>query len=396
MTPASSFLLPDGSTLALEQQVVRLQALLEASRRVHSTILLDQVLREALRIAILELELEGARFVGCEHCAEVSAGDMLPQQASGSRDYPRFPVHTPAGELIAELVVAPPQGRALTLYESDFLEGLMLQTALAAENALHHKRNLEYARLTQDLDAARLIQQSLLPQVLPALQGYAVAVRSSMCYQVGGDYLDVIPEPAGTLLLVVADVAGKGLASALICMVFRAAFRALALQGLPLEHLAARLSQQHWEEGAEARRRYVTAIFVRLDPAAATITCVNAGHNPGLLLAPNNTSRWIKASGTPLGMLSGTQYESEQLDFPLGGRMLLYTDGLTEAFCAEEEFGAERLAQLFADCSGHSCEATLSTIWRELLEFTGHTPQGDDMSAIALGHTGGGTLQESA
>jgi phosphoserine phosphatase RsbU/P len=80
----------------------------------------------------------------------------------------------------------------------------------------------------RDLDAARLIQQSLLPQKLPQLAGYSLAVRTRACYQVGGDYLDIVEEPGGTVLLLVADVAGKGLASALIAASFRSAFRALA------------------------------------------------------------------------------------------------------------------------------------------------------------------------
>ncbi len=68
---------------------------------------------------------------------------------------------------MAELVVAPPAGRVLTLYEADFLEGLSLQAAVALENARNHKRNLDFARVQQDLDAARVIQRSLLPQSLP-------------------------------------------------------------------------------------------------------------------------------------------------------------------------------------------------------------------------------------
>ncbi len=290
MTTAPNLSTPDAATLPLEEQVVRLQALLEASRRVHSTIELEQVLREALRIAVLELELEGALFTECSVCAEVSAGELLRRDAAGWQGYPCFPVLARDGKPMATLVVAPPGGRALSLYETDFLEGLVLQTALAAENALNHQRNLDYARLAQDLQAARQIQQSLLPQTMPAIPGYSVAARSTACYEVGGDYLDVIAEPGGTYLLAIADVAGKGLASALMCAAFRAAFRALARQALPLEELAGKLSQQHWEEGAEARRRYVTAFFARLDPVQGTLTCVNAGHNPAFLCTPGETA----------------------------------------------------------------------------------------------------------
>ena len=99
---------------------------------------------------------------------------------------------------------------------------------------------------------------------MPVIAGYSLSARSSACCQVGGDYLDIVAESNGSHLSVIADVAGKGLASALICTSFRSAFRALARQSLPLEEFASRLSQQHWEEGAEARRRYVTAKTVRV------------------------------------------------------------------------------------------------------------------------------------
>src|SRR5258708_11109404 len=253
----------DQSSLPLAEQVVRLQALLEASRSVHSTIELTDVLQQSARIAVRELELDGALFT----LQKVIYGDVpaaaLPQSGD---DSPRFELLSRDGQVLSELVIATPGGRPLSLYERDFLEGLALQTAVALENAINHERHLNYARLAQDLDAARAIQQSLLPQTLPSIPGYSVAIRSRACYQVGGDYLDVVTAPDGSHLMVVAAVAGKGLASALVCTAFLSAFRALARQSPTFPELAGRFSQQHWDEGAEPRRRYVTAIFLRLEP----------------------------------------------------------------------------------------------------------------------------------
>ena len=81
------------------------------------------------------------------------------------------------------------------------------------------------------------IQRSLLPQTLPEIAGYSVAFRSVTCYEVGGDYLDIVEQPDGSLLMAVADVAGKGLASAIMATSFRAAFRAMAVQGMPLDRV---------------------------------------------------------------------------------------------------------------------------------------------------------------
>jgi serine phosphatase RsbU (regulator of sigma subunit) len=369
--------------LGLEQQVVRLQALLEASRQVHSTIELPRVLEQAARVATLELELDGARFTEPEVVFGEAPGEGCP----------RFALLGRGGEMLSELVVAPPGGRELTLYETDFLEGLALQTAVAAENAINHERNLEYARLARDLDAARAIQQSLLPQSMPEVEGYTLGARNRACYSVGGDYLDVVRETDGSLLVVVADVAGKGLASALVCTAFRSAFRVLAHQSLTLEELAARLSQQHWEEGEENRRRYVTAIFVRLHAGTGELEMVNAGHNPGFLVSPggvsqDGTARTVEASGTPIGLLPGMRYETERAVLAKGGRLLLYTDGLTEVFRGEEEFGPERLLAAFEATGQAGVEETLDALWGRLDEFSEHAAQVDDMTAVVLFRAG--------
>jgi phosphoserine phosphatase RsbU/P len=366
--------------LDLQQQVARLQALLEASRQVHSTIHEKEVLDQVLRIVVRELEMAGAAFPS----DGLSYGE--PVAADGAALL-AFPLADRDGRRMTELVVAPPGGRALTLYEADFLEGLALQAAVALENARNHKRNVEFARVQQDLDAARQIQRSLLPQRLPAIPGYSVAFRSDACYQVGGDYLDIVEQPDGSLLMAVADVAGKGLASAIMSTSFRAAFRGMAATGLSLDELTTRMNRHHWAEGEEARRRYVTAIFLRLSPEAGEIEVVNAGHNPGFLVEPGAEPRQFKAVGTPLGLVPGMVYTAERSGLAPGARLLFYTDGLTEVFRGDEEFGPQRLLHVFSTCRATNADGILDALWRALGEFSEGGPQGDDMTALALCRT---------
>ena len=368
-------------TIDLQQQVARLQALLEASRQVHSTTREEDVLEQVLRIVVRELEMAGASFAG----TGLAYGDQ-PDDADGGLRYPlpRYPLNDRDGKRMTELVVATPEGRDLTLYEADFLEGLSLQAAVALENARNHKRNVEFARVQQDLGAAREIQRSLLPQSLPKIEGYSVGFRSVTCYEVGGDYLDIVEQPDGSLLIAVADVAGKGLASAIVSMSFRSAFRAMAVTGMPLDELATRMNQHHWAEGEEARRRYVTAIFLRLHPEAGEVEVVNAGHNPGFLVAPGGASYQFDAAGTPLGLLPGMQYASEKRSFDPGARLLFYTDGLTEVFKGDEEFGPERLLNEFSKCPPEKADDILDALWTTLDKFSSGGPQSDDMTALAL------------
>jgi sigma-B regulation protein RsbU (phosphoserine phosphatase) len=369
----------DVDIVDLQQQVARLQALLETSRQVHSTVQLDELLNTVLRIVVRELELPGALITR----PRMSYGAVPEEPWEGC---PRFPLKTKDGHSLADLVVAPPEARELSIYEQDFLEGLAVQAGVALENARYHERNLEWTRVQRDLEAARLIQRSLLPQQMPQIDGYSIAVRSTMCYEVGGDYVDIVELPGGRQIMTVADVAGKGLASCIVGTAFRSAFRAIAAADVPLTELAARLNDQHYAEGEEARRRYVTAIFLRLQPVAHLLEVVNAGHNPGFLVRGGSSPEvhQILSSGTPIGLLPGIQYSAEQFAFPPGSRLLFYTDGLTEVFRGDDEFGTDRLLRSFQGCQSNESAAVLDSLWRELNDFCGGAHQEDDMTALAL------------
>jgi serine phosphatase RsbU (regulator of sigma subunit) len=390
--------------LHAQQQVARLQALLEAARNINSTIALDHVLKTVLQVVVRELELTGAFFTHFPY----SYGDVPPELLTLHQDLAsspetfsieptstphetllRFPLHDKAGVAFTELVVLTPPNRVLSLDEIDFLESLAIQSATAIENARFHERTVQWQRLESDLESARSVQRSLLPQHMPDIPGYNLAIRSVTCYAVGGDYLDIVPMPSGQTTIVVADVAGKGLASALVSVSFRSAFRAMVNSGIPLLEIATRMNLLHNGEGAESRRRYVTAIFLQLDPATDSIEVINAGHNPAFLVeacAPGQDSgkiQKIHASGTPVGMLPFSTYTSERFPLPKGARLLLYTDGLTEVFRGEEEFGEERLLHSFLDCNSHNSAETLDTIWSELDAFCDQA-QSDDMTALVL------------
>ncbi len=398
-------------TLHAQQQVARLQALLEAARTINSTISLDAVLKTVLKVVVRELELTGAFFthfpysygdvpvelLSLHHHLDHGAGAPLIEpvlsELSDQALFLRFPLHDKAGVAFTELVVVAPSDRILSLDELDFLESLAIQSATAIENARFHERTVQWQRLESDLDAARSVQRSLLPQSMPEIPGYSLASRSVTCYAVGGDYLDIVLMPSGHITIVVADVAGKGLASALVCVSFRSAFRAMVNSGIPLLEIATRMNLLHNGEGEESRRRFVTAFFLQLDPATDTIEVVNAGHNPAFLVEAceggQNSSqdpgkaKKIHASGTPVGMLPFSTYTSETFSLPKGMRLLVYTDGLTEVFCGDEEFGEDRLLRSFLNCSSQDAAQTLGTIWSELDAFCDQA-QSDDMTALVL------------
>jgi serine phosphatase RsbU (regulator of sigma subunit) len=393
--------------LFAQQQVVRLQALLEASRLIHSTIALDDVLNTVLRIVVRELELDGAFF---RHFLN-SYGDVpqsfsvpeadavghpLVERTGDTTLWIRFPLHDKTGATFTELIVIRPADRTLTLDELDFIESLAIQASVAIENARFHERTVQWQRVESDLASARQVQRSLLPQEMPNIRGYCMAMRSVTCYEVGGDYLDIVPTANGKTTIVVADVAGKGLASALVGTSFRSAFRAMVNSGIPLLEIATRMNLLHFNEGEQSRRRYVTAFFLQLDPETDTMDIVNCGHNPAFLVSVSEPGgqpalvRKIGASGTPVGLLPFSTYEVESFPLAIGTRLLLYTDGMTEVFRSaldggtDDEFGEDRLLETFLACPAVTTpEEILDIVWSTLDEF-GDQEQSDDMTAMVL------------
>jgi len=374
-----------------QQEVARLQGLLEASRKVHSTIKLEDVLHCTLEVAAKELECEGAFLAETELLplagrityGRVPGGWAQAKDPHVWLDCSKVPLWDKHHRLLSWLVVLRP-GQAPSLEELDFLEGLALQATVAIENARHHETLLSWQRVQQDLASARQIQSSLLPQSLPRVPGYSVSYRSSPCHEVGGDYVDIIPLDSNSFIAIVADVAGKGLASALVSASFRAAFRAMAGTGLDLGEMAARMNDLHYAEGPEARKKYVTAVMARLDAGEHRLQVLNAGHNPGFLLGGGEQHLLIHASGPPLGILPGSRYTIETHSLAQRCGVLLYTDGLTEVFQDEEEFGTERLLSGFERLHKGRCSEVLDEIWNLISDFAGPGKQADDMTAIAL------------
>jgi serine phosphatase RsbU (regulator of sigma subunit) len=161
-----------------------------------------------------------------------------------------------------------------------------------------------------------------------------------------------------------------------------------------LLEIATRMNLLHFNEGEQSRRRYVTAFFLQLDPAANSMEIVNAGHNPAFLLAPGEAGgeasvQKIGASGTPVGLLPFSSYKSVSFPLSAGSKLLLYTDGMTEVFRTgrdgeiDEEFGEDRLLNTFLHCPASAPEQMLDAVWTALDGF-GDQEQSDDMTAMVL------------
>jgi serine phosphatase RsbU (regulator of sigma subunit) len=256
--------------------------------------------------------------------------------------------------------------------------------ALTASAALRRHRT-EAARRDAELDRARQIQQSLLPRA-SLTRARGAFVHAKTCTEVGGDYADVIPIDADRTLLVVADVAGKGMHAALVAAQIHSLCRFSFEPGATLTDLARRLNALMASHVDSAL--FATAMLAIHDRANATLELINAGHPPALLAEPDGTIRPIASEpGPPLGILDETPAPTTRATTP-GQSVLLYTDGLSELPAPGPALlGVDGLSALFA---AHTTrDRTLDERAAALIEaLTGAmdpaSPQHDDETFILI------------
>ena len=248
-----------------------------------------------------------------------------------------------------------------------------LEQARAAER--------ERQRREDELEVARRIQTRLLPSEPPDVAGLEVAGHYDPALEVGGDYYDHLVLDPRRVLLVIADVSGKSVPAALIMSGFRAALVSQDLaRAQPLE-LAARLNDflhQSLESG-----KFVTAFLAVLDGGDGSLTYVNAGHNPPLLLRADGRAEWLREGGTILGILPGGVYEQGRTRLENGDVLVLYTDGVTEgARVGGEQWGEERTLETVRRLASESCARIADELARAVRAFEGTAGATDDVTLV--------------
>lgn len=300
-----------------------------------------------------------------------------------------LPLEGRAG-LMGFVTLSRPARRAFTADELSFVTDLGPQMGRGLETAQLVRSLSEEAiqrdHTARELELAREVQQHLLPKAPPSVAGIDLAAFYRSAERIGGDYYDFFVSETGVFFMVVADASGKGLPAALLMASLRASLHALMLDAhLPIPSLLERVNSLVYQ--ATASSRYATLFMCLYEAVAQRLTYVNAGHNPPFLLRADGTLQQLCTGGTVLGLLPSVTYESETLQLHEGDRLLVYTDGVTEAInSGQEEFGTERLQAVFSSkraLPGSTKEA-VEQILLELEGFTGEEPQNDDITLLVL------------
>jgi serine phosphatase RsbU (regulator of sigma subunit) len=240
--------------------------------------------------------------------------------------------------------------------------------------------------LAHELALAAEIQNGLLPASLPQPTGWRIAAALLSARETAGDFYDCFLLLDGRLALVIADVSGKGLGAALYMATGRALIRTLVPLGITAPAAVLAGVNARLLEDTHAGL-FITAFFGVLDLASGTLTYANAGHPPPLLLADSarDAVQLLNPTGLVLGVEPGVTWREETVALGVGDRLLLYTDGVTEAQDAGGAFfETERLLATLAAGAGDDVEAAIARVRAAVLAFAGALPQFDDITLLAV------------
>lgn len=266
----------------------------------------------------------------------------------------------------------------------EIITGIAQQAALAVQN---HRFQQEMARqegLDRELQLAREIQQTLMPDELPDLPNWELAAACRPALQVSGDFYDFFKLPGDQLGLVIADVADKGVPAALFMALTRALIRAAALQETSPAAALARVNDLLVPDTHQGM--FVTAAYAVLSLETGRMAYANAGHNlPLLWRADSQAVERLEKCGMALGVLEELRLEERIIYLGQGDQLVFYTDGVTEAFSSDNEaYGESRLQATIPAAGNLPARAMLNVITDSVSTFVGDRPPSDDLTLLVL------------
>lgn len=240
--------------------------------------------------------------------------------------------------------------------DREILQMLLNFVAVAIENSDLIKAKLNQQKIDQEMDIARQIQETILPQDIDSIDGVDIGVAYYPAREVGGDFYDLIRVDESRFVVVIGDVSNKGVPAALVMSAAAGIIKSIIKTNpeITVSELAASLNDILANEIIKDREMFVTLFFCKFDLADRRLTYCNAGHMPGLFWDSDENSICELAEGGPIvGQFPGTAFKQGERKLHSGDRLFLFTDGLTEATDADDNlFGRERAEQVFSAETG--------------------------------------------
>ncbi len=282
--------------------------------------------------------------------------------------------------------------KKFTQDDLNLLIGVASQASIALENAKLHQQEVARARLDRDLQLARDVQRSFLPSQLPEVPGYEFFAYYESALEVSGDYYDFVPLPGGRLGIMLGDVAGKGVAAALLMAKFSADARSCLLTNAVPAVAVTQLNTGMHQSGLTDR--FVTLAAAVVDPATHSVTLVNAGHpSPMLRRASGELLEAApkEVAGLPIGVLDGYEYGGCEIRLEPGDTLLIFSDGVPDAMdIREKAFGSSGIEAAIAG-SGLTARALGERVVKAVKQHAAGRSQFDDITLVAFGRLAEGS-----
>ncbi|HEX7542039.1 MAG TPA: SpoIIE family protein phosphatase, partial [Anaerolineales bacterium] len=269
----------------------------------------------------------------------------------------------------------------------DIVNSIAQQVALSIQNEHLQREMVNRERLEHEINLARQIQKTFLPEHLPEIAGWNLAATWITARQVGGDFYDVIELPGGRLGLFIADVSDKGIPAALFMALTRTLVRAVVYDTPSPADAMQRVNALIIPDNQQGM--FVTAVYGVLTLKSGEFTYANAGHNPPIwLCGAKRTMESLTRTGAALGIIENLPMEDRTIMLEPDDFLLLYTDGLTEAFSPDDEtFGDERLRQVLEAAEAATARGLLDVLEASVRQFMGPLPPADDLTMLGVKRT---------
>jgi sigma-B regulation protein RsbU (phosphoserine phosphatase) len=275
------------------------------------------------------------------------------------------------------------EGTVFTEEDQRLLAIIAAQSAQIVENARLYEEEQALHRMKEEVRLAATIQLDLLPKIPPVVPGYDIEGRSIPAQIVGGDYFDFIPIDGTRLAVCLADVSGKGLPASLLMANVQATLRGQTLSSPSASLCVARSNKLlHLSTSTE---KFVTLFYGQLDPQKHTLTYCNAGQDNPFHYSSGKEVARLRTGGIVLSIMEEFPFQEETLQLAPGDCIVMYSDGITEAFNPDlTQFGEARLAEVISSCLSSSASDIIDAIIMAVRAHAGSAPQADDMTIVVI------------
>jgi len=274
-------------------------------------------------------------------------------------------------------------GQNFSENDQRLLSIIAAQSAQVIENARLYEEEQAYLRMQEEMRLAREIQQRLLPASAPEIKGYDLAGITIPAKDVAGDYYDFIPLNSHRFAFCLGDVSGKGMPAALLMSNLQASIRSQDLEEVPAR-LCVKRSNNLISKNTSPEK-FATFFYGHLDTQSHQLTYCNAGHDSPFLFSGEEEVQRLPATGIVLGFTAPWEYDDASCEMKPDDVLLIYSDGITEAFDKnEEEFGEDRLMQVVRKHLKENAREIAQKIIESVKQHSSGVPQMDDMTLVIV------------